>query len=106
MSDPFLEYYRCPERFNCFGVREAPSKGNGYFRFGPEAICYGSYHGWHVSSSPAGSLHDALLDTTVEGGKAYLPFDWTQVVDSLRYEEYAGDSLHEDSALRAAVAKT
>jgi hypothetical protein len=106
MSDPLSQYYRCPERYSRFGVQEALSNGSGYFRFGQDAICYGSYSGRHVSSSPAGSLHDALLDTTIEGGKAYLPFDWTQVVDSLRYEEYVEDSWHEDSALRAAVAKT
>jgi hypothetical protein len=106
MSDLFLEYYRCPERFSCFDVGEARSKDNGYFRFGPDAICYGSYHDRQVLSSPTGSLHDALLDTTIADGKAYLPFDWMQVVDNLRYEEYAGDSWHEDSILRTAVAKT
>jgi hypothetical protein len=106
MSDPLSQYYRCPERYLRFESKPGAANVSGYFRFGQDAICYGSYAGRALPSTPSAPLHDALLDTTVENGTVHLPFDWKQAVDNLRYEVYARDYWHGDSAIRSAVTST
>jgi len=90
MNKTFIDYYRCPEEFaGCFLDGEL-SRHLGHFRFGPDAICYGSISKGAVQPSPAGELHDALKDVVVERGVVRLSFDLDQVVDNLRYERYYG----------------
>jgi len=88
MNRTFLDYYRCPEELgDCF-LDGQPSRHLGYFRFGPEAICYGSVSKGTVHCSADGQLHDALNDVVVERGAPLLSFDPDQVVDNLRFERY------------------
>jgi hypothetical protein len=88
MNRTFVDYYRCPEEFaGCFLDGE-PSRHLGHFRFGPDAICYGSISKGAVHPSPDGELHDALNDAVVERGALGLPFNPEQVVNNLRFERY------------------
>src|SRR5258708_23792579 len=90
MNRAFVDYYRCPEEFaSCFldGQQSAPL---GHFRFGADAICYGSISKGEVHSSPDGKLHDALQDAVVKRGTVGLSFDPDQVVNNLRFERYSG----------------
>jgi len=92
MNRTFVDYYRCPEQFaSCFLDGE-PSRHLGHFRFGPEAICYGSISKGEVHNNPEGELHDALNDAAVEDGAVRLSFDPDQVVNNLRFECYCGSS--------------
>jgi hypothetical protein len=92
MNRTFVDYYRCPEEFaGCFLDGE-PSGHLGHFRFGPDAICYGSISKGAVHPSPDGELHDALKDAVVERGGVGLSFDPDQVVNNLRFERYCGSS--------------
>jgi hypothetical protein len=92
MNKTFVEYYRCPEEFaGCFLDGE-PSGHLGHFRFGPDAICYGSISKGAVHPSPDGELHDALKDAVVERGGVSLSFDPDQVVNNLRFERYCSSS--------------
>ncbi len=92
MNRTFVEYYRCPEEFaGCFQGGE-PSGHLGHFRFGPDAICYGSTNKGTVHRSPEGELHDALKDAVVERGKVSLSFDPEQIVNNLRFERYCNGS--------------
>jgi hypothetical protein len=88
-SQALNDRYRCPENFFDLAVDEKLSSSEGYFRFGPNAICYGrsavEVGETHVSSS----LHDALGDTSIDNGKLRLPFDPTDILDNLRQERYA-----------------
>ena len=103
MSNYLLDYYRCPERYAHLTSKGVPSEGKGYFRFGQEAVCYGRYSGKRVPDSCASTLHDALLDTSIEDGTTCLPFDLTEVLDNLRYELYV-DGWREGPA-NAALAR-
>ena len=103
MNRTFVDYYRCPEEFSRCFLDGEPSRHLGHFRFGPEAICYGSISKGTVNPSPDGELHDAMKDAVVERGALRLPFDPDQVVDNLRFERYCGSS-RTDSFLSGALA--
>lgn len=104
MSDPLSQYYRLPEHWLQLEMSEAGWSGPpGYFRFGPDVICYGTWPRRRLAGAPSGALPDALVETRVEAGETYLPFDWIQVADNLRFEVYAQKSWHENSPLRSAV---
>jgi len=64
---------------------------SGYFHFGDDVTCYGSYYGERAAESPAGILQDASFETTVNNGVTYLPFNPSQVASNLRREVYASD---------------
>jgi len=103
MNRTLVDYYRCPEEFaNCFLDGEQ-SRHSGYFRFGPDAICYGSLSKGAVHPSPDGELHDALKDAVAKRGGVGLSFDPDQVVNNLRFERYRG-SLARRSLLSGRLA--
>jgi hypothetical protein len=88
----FIEYYRCPQEFaRCFQNGEEAQQ-TGHFRFGPEAVCYGSITKGNVHHNAGGELHDALGDTVLEPGVVHLSFDPDEVVDNLRFERYCNGS--------------
>lgn len=92
MNRTFIDYYRCPEEFaQCLSEGE-PSRALGYFRFGHEAICYGSINNGKVQKNAEEELHDALDDVVVQPGALSLSFDPDQVVDNLRLERYCNGS--------------
>jgi hypothetical protein len=83
------EYYRCPERYARFALKEQqPLKGAGYFLFGEGTICYGSCCGLEPAHAPDGDLQDASRDIAIEDGTIYLPFDPNEVMDNFRRELY------------------
>ena len=87
-----LDYYRCPEEFACCGPSAAPSRRQGFFRLGSEAVCYGSTSGGFVQALPDADLHGALNDAVAQPGKVRLPFNPDDIVDNLRLERYRNDS--------------
>ena len=89
INSAVVDHYRCPENFADFKLTNRLSDDQGYFRFGPNTVCYGqSASGFRMSS--AGSvLYDALEDVTSEGSTALLPFNPSDVIDNLRFERYA-----------------
>jgi len=90
VTNCITEYYRCPIRYAGFALTGELSAKSGYFRFGEDTL-YGQFSGRQPAVSPAGPLWDALQDVHLENGTAGLPFDLSQVVDSLRFEMYAED---------------
>jgi hypothetical protein len=96
------DYYRCPPHYLKLAQRGILPEQSGYFRFGPNAICYGRYAGETVSAFTA-TLQDALSETVIEGGTTHLPFDLTEVIENLRCERYLGDS--QNGRTRSALSK-
>ena len=88
MTNYITEYYRCPARYAGFALTGALSEKSGYFRFGEDTL-YGQFSGRQPAVSPTDPLRDALQDVHLENGTVGLPFDMSQVVDSLRFEMYA-----------------
>jgi hypothetical protein len=89
MNQAFLDYYRCPE--NAVDFRLTPGQPNGgppgYFRLGPDLICYGR-SGGGSSEDVTDSLPDAMAQVQVGGTTCVLPFNPTDVANNFRYERY------------------
>ncbi len=92
MTNYLSQYYRCPENFVRLDVKGPLSGKDGYFKFGPDTMCYGRETVRTPSASPKGRLHDAMTDTTTEDGVTTLPFDPTEVADNLRLERYVNSN--------------
>lgn len=82
------ERFRCPADVADFDVSQDPSRPAGYFRLGPDIICYGHCSSGNPAQSPAGPLHDARKHVVRNGSSVQLPFDPDEVVNSLRCERY------------------
>ena len=81
--------FRCPEELaGDFSLRGDLSKYPGYFRFGPDAICYGQYSSRCPARLATDRLLDAFDEVTANGSSVQLPFDPAQVVHNLCYEVY------------------
>ena len=106
MNSAFLDHYRCPETFATFTLSGELSEDSGYFRFGPDAICFGQSSSGFRAGHATDELYDALTDVALDGAMLQLPFSPSEIVANLRYERYAsasnrnGKTLHGDSALR------
>lgn len=103
IADSLTQYFCCPERYIRIASKEPLSTTSGYFRFGKEAICYGSYYGREPATFSTGMLHDAFTDIDFVDGTFYLPFNPSQVADNLRCEHYVKG--WRDKALMLAFAK-
>jgi hypothetical protein len=96
-----VDHYRCPEDIADFKLAGRLPDDPGYFRFGPETICYGSSSSGFRSKHPTGPLFDALTRTTANGGGAVrLPFDPNEIIENLRYERYRTHGDRKASGLR------
>jgi len=106
VNSAFLDHYRCPETFATFTLSGELSEDSGYFRFGPDAICFGQSSSGFRAGHATDELYDALTDVALDGAMLQLPFSPSEIVANLRYERYAsasnrnGKMLHSDSALR------
>jgi hypothetical protein len=89
MSQPFVDYFKCPEDHAEIGVSGPLSEDAGFFAFGPGAICYGQSSAGLRASCPSQTLSDLQADAKTDGSRIQLPFDLGQVVDNLRLERYA-----------------
>lgn len=105
MNRAFLDYYRCPESFATFVLRGQLSEDIGYFRFGPDALCYGRFTSTFRNKRVTNVLHDALNDIVTDGPALQLPFNPSEIIANLRYERYAnkgGKTPRVTSAVRKA----
>lgn len=83
------------DRYRCRADHLAPvslslvsSSRFGFFRFGPEAVCFGSCAGLDPERDPGGFLPNAEPGVRINGSIS-LPFDPATVIESLRLERYA-----------------
>jgi hypothetical protein len=86
-SRQILDHFRCREEIPEFCSAERLKGPNGYFRFGPSAICYGQATA-ETHSAANGDLFDASQHLLDKGRTIVLPFDHNQVLENLRYERY------------------
>lgn len=88
MNQAFVERYRCPAEFADFTLRGELSKDSGFFRFGPDAICYGQGSMGFRTQVTGNGLYDAFQDVAINGSSVQLNFDPTQVIENLQWERY------------------
>jgi hypothetical protein len=91
VNNCLIQYFRCPQGYLRLAPKGAPSATTGYFQFGDNAVCYGTYYGHRADEVHTGMLHDALCDVEIKDGTTYLPFDPSQVVDNPLRERYANE---------------
>ena len=100
-NQPLVDYYKCPEEFADIEVKGCLSAEPGFFRFGPEVMCYGTCSVGKPSRDPRGPMPDVSAAIEMDQGVARLPFDLSDVIDNLRRERYA--FKHEKTRLSRAV---
>ena len=89
------DYYRLPAGL-VGGVSAPDFSGNiGFFRFGPDAICYGRCASGVSSNIENSQLFDASHGLRLDKTEVHLPFDPDQVIENLRHERYV-DALAPD----------
>ena len=95
-TECLADYYKCPAHFLKFAHKEPLPSEPGYFRFGDDAVCFGKCYGQQPRSSPTGPLSDLTNKVEIDDGTVYLPFDPSEVVESLRSELYVRDWRDEE----------
>lgn len=103
MKRLFLEYFRCPAAYVDFRLSADLSPRAGFFKFGPDLICYGRVASGWTQRDPSGELEDVQPRLRVEKKTSYFPFDPDEVVENLRYERYGAPA---PSAARQSLARS
>jgi hypothetical protein len=91
-------YFRCISTPVNFGVDREVGANTGFFRFGPETICYGGSSTGHLSSKPEGNLYDIYQHISASGNAVLLPFDPEEVIRNLREERYTAAGKNGDNS--------
>jgi len=82
------DYYRVPESLFGRVLGSDLSSDVGFFRFGPNAICYGRCASGVSARIESSLLYDASLSVRLNETEIHLPFDPAQVIKNLRHEQY------------------
>jgi hypothetical protein len=93
LSRAVRDRYRCSLDFLNFAIRKELSSDRGYFKFGPNVICYGRTCDGVRQPRVDSFLHDALHDTRIDDGNVQLPFDPDEIIENLRLERYLPGQL-------------
>jgi hypothetical protein len=88
MIQALSDYYRVPSEELGPVLTSESSDDPGFFRFGPEAICYGRCASGVSPRIENAERHDASCHIQSDEQGLHLPFDPDQVIDNLRREEY------------------
>src|SRR6478752_6074559 len=82
MMGALVDYYRCPPDLAPIGTRPDLSIQDGFFKVG-DAIGYGRVAGSHPATYASDPLRNVIDDVAVAGGKAWLPFDLSEVATNI-----------------------
>ena len=92
VSQLLAERFRLPKDFANFAVPLDLSPDSGFFRFGPDTICYGQCSSRIPATVATDAPDIARQDVFVNGSGVRLSFDPVQVVNNLRLERYVNNS--------------
>ncbi len=100
-----IDHFRCPQEFVRIGVQGDVSEHAGFFKFGPESVCYGRTSAFTPSPEAGPILNDALKYSRGGRDGINLPFDLAETVTALRCERYArnGNGAGRSSILHRSV---
>jgi hypothetical protein len=93
------ERYRCAEDLAVFRTGASAPSRPGFFRFGPETICYGRCSSGPVAGGAQEDLHDAAAHVAFCNSEVDLPFEPEEIVENLRRERYLPAMLARDRRL-------
>ena len=87
-------YFRSSRALSSVKADGKLSGKQGFFRFGPETICFGRCSGGVLSRDPGSGLEDLTKYVQTNGDDLILPFDPEEIVQNLREERYVGSSAN------------
>jgi hypothetical protein len=105
MEKALLDYFRCPETYADFSLRGDLCAGEGYFRFGPDLICYGQSSLGYYADRPERATCDLMYHVRVEGSTCFIPFNPSAVVENLRFERYVRSSSNHQPKARKGMGR-
>lgn len=89
-----IDHLRCPDDLVQIGMIGELSRDPGFFSFGSDVFCYGKCSELTPSRKFSPPFPDALEHARVDGGVVSLPFHLSEVVETLRREEYTAALGH------------
>ena len=95
-----VDHYRCPETVAAFEVSGRLCDDPGFFRFGPDTICFGTSSNGLLCGASTGPLYDAMQDVAIDRGSVCLPFDPNEIIENLRCERYRTSGTGQRNGLR------
>src|SRR5258707_13903877 len=84
----FRDYYRCPEAFAALTSAGKLSEDCGYFRLGPDIICYGRSSSGFTAKRPTSEIYKMEKKHVADGSGLRLPVNLQEIIDNLRSERY------------------
>ena len=94
MASQFVsERFRCPAGFLDFRVNGSLSPDSGYFKFGPQTICYGRTTSGNRALRADHALQDLFEHAAVAPPTPCLPMDPNEVIENLLWEHYPQSRL-------------
>jgi len=99
MRNNLFDFYRFPVGLAALSSPEALHPQPGYFRFGPEAICYGQSAFTSPAKLNGAGLPDLARYVSLRGSTLRLPFDASRIIDNLRFERYPANGHGGTSAV-------
>jgi hypothetical protein len=82
------EYFRVPIPSTNVWESGSSKSSAGFFRFGPNIVCFGESSAGVAPDFRSAALFDAAQVLKVNGSGAHLPFDFSAVIENLRLERY------------------
>ena len=89
MSQSLSRYFLYSNPRFDFTIDGELSAAPGFFRFGPDIICYGRSSKGLLSDNPVQQLYDVSDHVRLDNGRVVLPFDPEEIIGNLRSERYA-----------------
>lgn len=89
LAQTILDAYRCPPELVDLATTEDFLGDAGFFKFGPEAVCYGAAQTGKTKNK-CRDLTDLIDSVEFSGSKIKLPFNPSEIVENLRLERYPG----------------
>src|SRR5262245_18750841 len=88
-NQAFVEHFRCPDDYAEFEVLEPMSAEPGFYRLGPDIVCFGRSAAGSRAERVTDPLYDALQDVSWNREAVRLPFSPSDVIAGLRGEQYS-----------------
>ena len=105
MNRHFLDYYRCPPNYADFQTGGELSEDAGFFRWGPDTICYGRTATGVRADRVDSITYDSQSDLEIRGSQVFLPFNSEEVIENLQRERYSTHFREPHSLSRALIRK-
>lgn len=82
------DYFRLASDGTSSAVSGTAAGQPGFFKFGPQTICFGRCETGAVAKTAGADLYDVSKDVTFDGCKVWLPIDPSEVIENLHRERY------------------